>query len=304
MLALAYNFSFRTICQDIIFLDFDYAARMSVGKRLWDAHIMINGRYRKLLDRYRKGDQKKLVVERRKVEKHYADFLKTSQVFYRGYVQRLASHYGGMPRLVRIAACLSLDLASVEQPVTVSDDTARLLESSCHAHLLRLGDLSRYRNMIRTTKRTWEPALGYYSLANELCPESGTAHNQMAIIFLADQDHLDAIYHLYRAATAIEPHPLARGNLELEFKKIIGVWEKHRAKPKMDALETLVWWFVILHAKFYDGAIFSTQKELENEVLSRLNLLLQEQSIDDTLHKLVLISISAQSTAITRINGK
>lgn len=293
---------FRLTCQDVIFLDFDYAARVGVGKHLWDAHTLINNRYRKLLIPYQRGELKDHVVERRKLEKRYVDFLKTSQFFYKCYIQRLASHFGGMPKLVRVAGCMELDLASVEEPVMVSEETARLLESSCHAVLLRLGDLSRYRNMIRTKNSSWKPALGHYALANDLKPEDGTAHNQMAVVALADQNHLAAVYHLYRAATAIEPHILARGNLELEFKKIIGVHEKQRAKANMDSLETLEWWFVLLQSKFYDGAIFSLHHELENEVVSRLAKLLQKHSFGETLEKIVLISIAAQFTAITRIN--
>jgi len=290
---ITYDFRFRIVCQETMFLDFDYAANVSVGNRLWACHILVNNRYRKLLDQYRKGDQKKLVVERRKLEKHYADYIKTSSHFYKGFIQRLASHFGGMHKLKRVANCMHLSLASVENPVIVSDYTADLLESCCHATLLRLGDLSRYRNMIKSKDRSWVYALSYYELANDLCPESGTAHNQMAVIALADQNHLDAVYHLYRATTAIEPHILARGNLEIEFKKIIGAWEKQRVKPKMDSLATLVWWFVLLHSKFYDGMAFSTHHELEKEVLSRLALLLQEQSIIDILPKLVLINVAA-----------
>jgi hypothetical protein len=287
-----------------MFLDFNYAANSSIGKRLWDAHTLINSRYRKLLDRYRKGDQKKLIVERRKFEKHYADFLKTSQFFYKGYIQRLASHFGGVPGLKRIAHRMSLDLVSVEQPLMATGELAVLLRISCHASLLRLGDLSRYRNMMRTRGRSWEPALAYYFLANGLCPESGTAHNQMAVIALADQNHLDAVYHLYRATTAQDPHPLARGNLDIEFKKIVTGWEKQRAMPKTDTLTTLIWWFVLLHSKFYDGLEFSTHEELENEVLSRLTLLLKEQSFGDTLEKFVLINIAAQAVALERARGE
>ena len=115
---------------------------------------------------------------------------------------------------------------------------------------------------------------------------------------------MNAVYHFYRAITAKEPHPLAQKNLELEFKKIIGSWEKKRPSPKTDSLTTLTWWFVLLHAKFYEGVDFSTHEELENEVLSRLALLLKEQSFGETLEKFVLINLAAESLAGDRFSSK
>lgn len=157
---------------------------------------------------------------------------------------------------------------------------------------------------MRTKDRSWDPAMAYYSLANDLCPDSGAAHNQMAVIATTDGNHLNAVYHFYRAIATKEPHPLAQGNLELEFKKIITTWEKKRTPPKSDSLSTLIWWFVLLQAKFYEGVEFSTHEELEIEVTSRLALLLKEQSFGETLEKLVLINLAAESLAGDRFRRK
>jgi hypothetical protein len=237
----------------------------------------------------------------RKLQKRYADFIKTSQFFYKGYIQRLASKYCGMKGLRRIAHCLSLETLSVDDVVKVSPELERLIDASCHATLLRLGDLSRYRNEIRTKDRSWEPALGYYSLAGNLCPDSGSSHNQIAVIALADQNHLEALYHLYRAIAIEEPYPMAKGNLEIEFKKITAAWEKKPiSHTKLSSEATLVLWFVRLHAKFYRGIDFPGHKELEDEVLSRLADLLKGQSFEVTLEKLVIINIAAEYFATER----
>lgn len=295
---------FRISCEAALFLDFEYAHRAGVEGHLWDAHININQRYRKVVDHFRQREQKKHVVERRKVEKRYVDFIKTSQFFYRGYIQRLASHFAGMRKLRQIANRLHLDPLSVDARVAVSPEVEHLIDMSCHATLLHLGDLSRYRNTLRTKDRSWKPALGFYELADALVPTDGSAHNQMAVIALAEGDHLDAVYQLYRALAITEPHKLARGNLELEFKKITSAWEKKRPQPKTDSLRTLVWWFVLLQAKFHEGVDFSTHGELENEVISRLARLLREQSFDATHEKLVLTSIAAGSFSGQKIEGK
>jgi hypothetical protein len=294
----------RILCQDIIFIDFEYATKEGVEDRLWQAHSLINTRYRKIVQHYRTIESKK-VVEKRKLEKGYADFIKSSQYFYKGYIQRLASHFGGMDGLCRIAHRLHLELLTVDDRVMVSALVQHLIEMSCHATLLRLGDLSRYRNHLRTKDRSWEPAVAYYRLAGDLYPDSGSSYNQMAVIALADVNHLDALYYLYRAIAVKEPHPLAKGNLEIEFKKITAAWEKNEMPAtKGDSEATLIRWFVLLQARFYKGVDFPSQRELEREILSRLSWFLKEQTSENTLEKFVLINIAAEYFAGERVKGK
>lgn len=210
-----------------------------------------------------------------------------------------------MKGLRRIAHRLSLETLSVDERVQVSSDVEHLIEMSCHATLLHLGDLSRYRNELRTKDRSWDSAVAYYRLAGDLYPDSGSSHNQMAVIALADGNHLDVLYHLYRAIAVNEPHPAAKKNLEVEFKKITTSWEKNAfPQTRKDSEATLILWFVRLHAKLYKGEDFSTHDELENEVLSRLAVLLKEQSFEATLEKFVLTNIAAEYLAADRVQGK
>lgn len=48
-------------------------------------------------------------MEQRKAAKLYLRFLKTSQRFYRGYIQRLATYSRGISELTAIAQKFSLD---------------------------------------------------------------------------------------------------------------------------------------------------------------------------------------------------
>ncbi|RDW89348.1 hypothetical protein BP6252_01380 [Coleophoma cylindrospora] len=294
----------RVACEATIFADFEFATKQSVELHLWDSHSVINNRYRKLVNHFRSGDrdQKKYAVERRKLEKRYADFIKTSQFFYKGYIQRLASHFTGLQDLRRIAHQLSLDSLTVDQRVQVSPEVEQLITLSCYNTLLHLGDLSRYRNLLRVKDRSWETALTYYRLACELHPNSGSSQNQMAVIALADQNHLDALYYLYRAIAVEDPYPLAKANIEIEFKKILNAWEKGPT-AKGDNAATLVLWFVRLHAKFYKGVDFATREELENEVLHQLAVQLKEdRTIEATLERFVIINVAAEYTAGLRYN--
>jgi hypothetical protein len=92
-------------------LDFEFATTKNIEGRLWDAHGKINNRYRKLLKSFQncEGNGKKKPVEKRKLMKHYVEFIKTSTRHYRGYIQRLSSHFGGIPEVEEIAHKFKLD---------------------------------------------------------------------------------------------------------------------------------------------------------------------------------------------------
>lgn len=270
-------------------------------------------------------------MERRKLEKHYLEFIKSSQRFYRGFIQHLSSHFGGIPQLEKVArkfnfdskhgftdhhrvlkpglkTSTTLDL-SAQSPVMASDALRAFILSSCHATLIRLGDLSRYREteLVVGKTRNWGPATGYYDLAGTINPDSGASHNQLAVIALADGNHLRALYHLYRALSAQEPHPSSKGNLELELRKIMSAWAKRELIPREDAGipgKSLTPWFVYLHAQCYKGIDFPEHDELESEVLSQLAVDLKERSLEGTLQKFCLINIAAEGFTKMRSNGK
>ena len=190
----------------------------------------------------------------------------------------------------------------------VSTDLRQQILSSCHQSLIRLGDLSRYRETeLATKERNWGPAVGYYDLAGAIRPSSGASHNQLAVIALADGSHLRSTYHLYRALAVQEPHPTAKGNLEIGFKKIIVAQEKGELmtdgaqKDHSTSAKALLGWFMLLHAQCYKGLEFTGHEELENEVVSQLAIELKERSLEGTLQKIVLVNIAAEYFASVRL---
>lgn len=202
---------------------------------------------------------------------------------------------------------MTLDLP-VDSPVQPSDELRYHILQSCHASLIRLGDLSRYRETeVSSQVRNWGPAVGYYDLASVIYPASGVSHNQLAVIALADGNHLKATYHLYRALAAQEPHPSAKGNLEIEFKKVRNAWSKGELIRREDAGipgRALSPWFVYLHAQCYRGKDFSEHDELESEVLNQLAVDLKERSLEGVLQKFCLINIAAEDFSRTRSEGE
>ena len=193
----------------------------------------------------------------------------------------------------------------------MSDALRRFIFLSCHQTLVRLGDLSRWREtQIATKDRNWGPAKGYYELAGVMYPSSGASHNQLAVIALVDVDHLRATYHLYRALAVDEPHPSAKGNLEIEFRKIEETHHRgglitnglnsHGFNPR----KALVGRFVRLHAHCYKGLEFQEHEELESEVLSQIVVDLKDLSLDGAFNKFVLINIAAEFYAGLRLQGE
>ncbi|PLB51862.1 hypothetical protein P170DRAFT_91924 [Aspergillus steynii IBT 23096] len=272
-------------------------------------HLKINTRFRKLLSRFRDETvKKKKPVERRKLEKHYLEFIKSSQRFYRGYIQQLSSHFGSIPELEKVARKFNFDtdLPVGNSTPQASGDLQRRVLLSCHGALIRLGDLSRYRETELVSKdRNWGPAIGYYDLAMIIYPASGMSHNQLAVIALADGSHLRATYHLYRALAAQEPHPSARSNLEIEFRKVKTAWAKQELIRPEDAGvpgRALAPWFVYLHAQCYNGTDFPEHDELESEVLNQLAVDLKERSLEGTLQKFCLVNIAAEDFSRKRSN--
>ena len=80
----------RLACMQAIFHDFEYADSKKIEGLLWSAHTYMNTEYRNIIGRLVAQNQ---VVQKRKLEKLYRDFMKTSQSFYRAYIQRLSGRF-------------------------------------------------------------------------------------------------------------------------------------------------------------------------------------------------------------------
>ena len=303
--------SLLAICHSIILQDFELAHRRSIEDRLWDIHGKINSQYRKQLRLLRRADGKRKAVEERKTEKHFLHFVKSSQCFYRGYIQSLNAYFGGVKGLEAVANKLTLSALSDNKPTPATGRLQSLLSNSCHQSLIRLGDLSRWREtQLDTKQRNWGPAIGYYDLASRVNPASGASHNQRAVIALQDADHLGAVYHLYLALVVEEPHPNAKDNLGVQFQKIVEAWDKdesklqERVRDTQGAPKPLAASFVRLHAYYYNGRDILKHEELERDVLKQLAVTVKDRSIDSTLSKMVLVNIASEYFAEQRLQCK
>lgn len=298
--------SFRCTCQDYLLQCFEKAQKKNLEYRLWDVHGLINRSHRQQLKQFRGSDGRKKRVEKRKTERVYLDFIKKSQHFYRRYLKNVHAQFGCLRDLEATArsSLLSKELAPV------NDDLHRMLLLSCHQSLIRLGDLSRWREtqlQTQTRSQNWGPAREYYDLASSINPASAESNNQLAVIALQQMDHLETVHRLYLTMIAEEPHPCAKSNLEAGFRKLEATWSKNEEQKGevtpflVSSLDTS---FVRLHIYCYKGDVCAEVDELENYTLTLLETNARERSVDIVLLKIVLINIAAGSVVNDQLRGK
>ena len=297
---------YRLNCLQIIICDVNKAKELSSEDMLWNTINSVTKTYRKVIHALQSPS---LTVTKRKVEKAYYNSLVTAQLFYRTYLLRICGAYKVKEfernkELDRI--CRGPDNEIVSGPPTIppgNPDVQAFVDKSFPKTLIFLGDLSRYRTLLRPRNRSFATALTYYALAIEMMPNSGYGYHQSGVIYYEEGNHFEILYNMYRAAIAPEqPHPHAKNNLEREFRDLR---EQPPAATK-GSLEAMVSWFVKLHAYYYKGDEFSGQKELENEVDNRLSMALKKSSdpsVDMVLLKMALINISAYVFGLQRTQG-
>ena len=329
---------YRARCDPIILGGINYALNKDVENELWEIHAYINAWYRRQLEtvsrkfahsghrliletQFKRNPKKKHVVEQRKVAKRFLEFIKSSQHYYRGHVQKLAQNFSGIPELEAVAlkvaiegrssdhgTCIfvyrNIDPTQAQNEDTTTDHRPIVLTSCFHA-LIHLGDLSRWREEQRLEgEANWGPAIGFYDLANILRPESGIPHNQLAVIAsrFKDPDNLRIVYHFYRSLTAPQPHPSAEDNLDREFRKIMAQVKSDKSilKGTMEESRTvtnLIGWTLTLHAKCKSGHLVIDYEDMTQSVVGWLTDTLTKISMPGTFKKIVLINLAAEQAA-------
>ena len=292
---------YRQLCQVAILTDFPNAERKEL--RLWLAHTEGKKYFHRALGNLRKSGSNR-PVETRAFMKLYLEFIKQSQLHYRGYIHELSVAAGGIPELQAVAHQMKNETSGERQTYSISPEFHGKVLQSCHQTLIYLGDLSRYRASEQLDKNpNFGPAIGYYELASTLQPSSGAGHHQQAVVALEQKQHFRAIYHLYRSINVENPHLNAAQNLKLEFDKTNAAWDQGELIQKGSPNDpeapkrALIGWFVRLHSMCFAGGPFRGYAELEREVLNQLANAIKQRPLEGTLTRMVLINIAAQHTA-------
>ncbi|KAK4227911.1 protein SMG7 [Podospora fimiseda] len=289
--------TYRLACIEILWINIRFGHEKKIDDNLWLAHCQITRTYRKVMGKL--AEPKQAAIKKR-LDKLYASYLKTAQYFYRGWMQRVCARYGDsvkdLKRIARMAE-IEMQVPDEEKVDAATQQVDIIVRDLCHKTLIYLGDLARYRTLQRPKDRNWENALTYYSMADDLIPESGFGHHQSAVIYGETNEQLQVVYHFYRAMACDRPHPNAPANLAHQFQKLLKLknWGTKRA---------LVIWFVKLHAYYYQGKEFTERKELENEVDHHLAVAMKSGThldSDTDLIKIVLINITAYVVGLQKI---
>ena len=277
-----------------------------VETRLWNAHVQVNGAFKTWLRIYREGDRRKH-VERRKAAKLYVDFTKSSQRFYRAYIGRLVANFTNIPKVVEVAEKLGQVGLTAQVQKPASDEQRKTLESSCRLCVIRLGDLSRWRETEAPAKqdeRNWGPAKGYYQLALSMDPAEGICYNQLAVIARNDNDHLGTVYYLHRATAVIKPFPSAADNIKVEFDKLITIRKENSLgivdRSRDDDVTVLEKRFLAFHAHCYARPYdFVAFQQKAKDILDMIATCYEESTpgLDHFLQRACLVNIAAEALA-------
>lgn len=103
---------YRVTCENVIFADFELATANQIEPQLWSAHLKVNTVFRKE-NRSLKKHAKERVVELRKLQKNYMQFIKASQRFYRQYILNLDAQFEGIAELRKVARTWKDDGATI-----------------------------------------------------------------------------------------------------------------------------------------------------------------------------------------------
>lgn len=179
----------------------------------------------------------------------------------------------------------------------------RLIVRSCYATLIHLGDLSRYQETeLKQKERNWGPAKGYYDLATALDPTDGQSWNQLAVISLADDDYLRAVYYLYRSLSTPRPPALTSNNLKAAWKSIFKLPQVGEALTGLfQSVHSgdLTTTFLAYHAKCHSDPKFNDpeERELRKSLIGTFKTCLLTGSFDAAYRKLCLINIATTKHA-------
>jgi hypothetical protein len=270
------------------------AITRDVENRLWVGHHRVSKVFKDYLGPLRQ-DRKKS-VERRKAEKLYLDFIKSSQRFYRGLIQRVASHYSGLDEINALAQKMNLETTTVDTPSKVDVPQRQRLIQSCYSALIKCGDLSRYRELeLNHKERNWGPAKGYYECALDLDPTSGHAFNQMIVIAHADEDHFRTLYYVYRALAMPNRFPDAKSNLAVAFKKLNKGIKAAKVDTKLGDSEIP---FLDFHRRSYTRRDDNQTQDEVKDLITKVIAAAVSQPCNSSLRKLCIINIVASKHAM------
>ncbi|KAJ6804009.1 protein SMG7-like [Iris pallida] len=219
-------FQIRENYEAVILEDHDFSEKREVELALWQLHYRKIEEFRAHINAAKsagsvapQGGKSPARPDRiKKISSVFKSFLSESTGFYHDLILKIRAKFG-LP--------LGFFSEVPESQTIMKKDENKSAEMkkglmSCHRCLIYLGDLARYKASYGeddTVNRDYAAASTYYMQAASLCPSSGNAHHQLAILASYSGDDLVSIYRYFRSLAAEIPFTTARDNLIIAFEK-------------------------------------------------------------------------------------
>lgn len=265
-----------------------------LGARLWTAHVTLNRRFR---EAFKRQDTTKT----RNLSKEFLVFIKSSQSYYRRCVSSIARGHGIKEPMIFTEDALikKFGLHNLDDFIKGQRSKAAHL---CYDALISLGDLSRWRKQLLPREATdWKPARSYYFLAASMQPELSTHHNQLALTFTAEDDHFNALYHLYRSKLVQPEDACVESNLRREMKKILTEYGRNDLLSQIarhssaNSIVSLTAEFLLMHCAY------ASRNQLDQALPARMKFLELSRSLLRSGECEVICSAFARQMAMMNI---
>ncbi|KAF2229699.1 hypothetical protein EV356DRAFT_520678 [Viridothelium virens] len=253
--------SLKAVCEAVsvaLSHEFFAGAVENLEGRLWAVHTALNQRFREAFKRQDATGETNLA-------KIYLKFIKSSQCYYRDHIREL-NHRFGCEEFAVLTTPSSLIKDGLQKSEHIDKDLRNFVLVSCYDSLIALGDLSRWRELLFPgSSVSWSPARSAYYLASLICPESGEHHHQLALTFIAEEDHFNALYHLSRSRSTLPQNDI---NLRREIRKISAADESNVLKDSISRHQDPGNTASLVAAVINAYCIYFSRKELDQFALT------------------------------------
>ena len=188
-----------------------------------------------------------------------------------------------------------------------SQETRAKVLGLCHISLIRLGDLSRWREELLEPKSPcFSASIEFYELAGRILPQSGTCHNQLAKVCLKAGDKFGMIYELYRSLATEQPHETAKKNLDDGLRDLCRTGQelkKHAASREQEqsSLEDVLLTF---QAYCFFQPTSARRGLLEEDLFQHFLIASDQDGSQDVVSKTLLMSLASELTARNSMSGE
>lgn len=200
---------------------------ISLQNTLWTSfyYLAIKCYRQHVVGKYNDEEMSKLPAKARTlIYDRFINLCKHITYYYKQFITRMIEKFGYTPQIHYVISVLRLVPENLNHPFASNQKTFPSLHSSIHDSLCHMGDLSRYRSLLRyhpqEANSSYSHALIYYTTASKIRPSSGVPLNQLGNINYSRGDVFTATYYFLRSMAVDEPFQDGAVNLRIILRKL------------------------------------------------------------------------------------